>query len=282
MALEKRQYIPHQIVITAENLNAIQDEIISKCVTVESKTFSTAGKKIARQNIGLPVSDDTIEEGSTVALADLSGEAVDVGNGDTIVNIDGFDISAMSVGNLREGALDTFRPTTNGAWTAVAFNDIDYPGYVYVANVSGHTNAPASSVEGVLMVMSEATMLHPDATVHNTLVTQVFFDRISNTMFVRHKYNGTWTAWVQYATQAKLKSSKVLIVTGQINSSNIIISDPAINADMVCIKAIVDPPSAQLGDWTVATNDNGQAAISPAAQISGSPTVTLYLAEKQY
>ena len=282
MALEKRNYIPHQIVITAENLNAMQDEIITKCVTVESKSFSTAGKKIARQNIGLPVSDDTIEEGATVALADLSGEAVDVGNGDTIVKIDGFDISAESVGYIREGANDTFTGTVNGAYTGVNFNDIDYPGYTYVANVSGHTNAPASSVEGVLMVMSEATMLHSDATVHNTLVTQVFFDRISNTMFVRYKYNGTWTAWVQYATQAKLKSSKILIVSGQISTSNIIISDPAINADMVCIKAIVDPPSAQLGDWTVVTNDNGQAAISPAAQISGSPTVTLYLAEKQY
>lgn len=63
MALSKVTYTDHQTVITAQNLNDIQDEIINKCVTVENKTFTTAQKQQARANIGLPTSN---------ALADLT------------------------------------------------------------------------------------------------------------------------------------------------------------------------------------------------------------------
>lgn len=63
MALTKVTYTDHQTVIGAENLNAIQDEIIQKCVTVESKSFTTAQKQQARTNIGIPTSN---------ALADLT------------------------------------------------------------------------------------------------------------------------------------------------------------------------------------------------------------------
>lgn len=63
MALEKVNYIDHNTIIGAENLNAIQDEIIQKCVTVEQKTFTTTQKTQARANIGIP---------TTNACADLT------------------------------------------------------------------------------------------------------------------------------------------------------------------------------------------------------------------
>ncbi|MBQ9031872.1 MAG: hypothetical protein IJ106_10535 [Parasporobacterium sp.] len=63
MALSKVIYTDNQTVIHAENLNDIQDEIINKCVTVDSKTFTAAQKKQARTNIGIP---------TTNALADLT------------------------------------------------------------------------------------------------------------------------------------------------------------------------------------------------------------------
>lgn len=52
MALTKVIYTDYQTVIGADNLNAIQDEIIQKCVTVEQKTFSSDQKAQARTNIG--------------------------------------------------------------------------------------------------------------------------------------------------------------------------------------------------------------------------------------
>lgn len=66
MSLVKVTYTDHQTVITAQNLNDIQDEIINKCVTVDSKTFTTAQKQQARANIGLPTSGAVCELTYTV------------------------------------------------------------------------------------------------------------------------------------------------------------------------------------------------------------------------
>lgn len=65
MALTKREYtdFDYNIPITADNMNAIQDEIIDKCVTVESKSFTAAEIAAARGNLNIP---------STNALADLT------------------------------------------------------------------------------------------------------------------------------------------------------------------------------------------------------------------
>ena len=52
MALTKKTYTSNTTVIPADNLNAIQDEIINKCNTVESKSFTAAEKTQARANIG--------------------------------------------------------------------------------------------------------------------------------------------------------------------------------------------------------------------------------------
>lgn len=53
MALTKVTYTDEQTVITAKNLNDIQDELINKCVTVDSRStaFTDAQKAQARTNI---------------------------------------------------------------------------------------------------------------------------------------------------------------------------------------------------------------------------------------
>lgn len=81
MALTKVTYTDYQTVIGAANLNAIQDEIIDKCVTVESKTFTAAQKKQAQTNIGLPQdvkAGSSWAAGDTIALAGLTATVVSV------------------------------------------------------------------------------------------------------------------------------------------------------------------------------------------------------------
>lgn len=55
------EFTAYSTVISADFLNKVQDEIIDKCVTIESKTFTSAQQAIARTNIGA-ASEDDIEE----------------------------------------------------------------------------------------------------------------------------------------------------------------------------------------------------------------------------
>lgn len=55
------------------------------------------------------------------------------------------------------------------------------------------------------------------------------------------------------------------------------LSDSNITANHVVVNAVLSDPSAQTGDWTVTTG-NGSATVS--GSISGSTTLTLYLAMK--
>lgn len=55
------------------------------------------------------------------------------------------------------------------------------------------------------------------------------------------------------------------------------VSNAAITTDMVCIHSELGTPSAQTGDWTVNTDTAGQVTVS--GSISGSTTLTLYLAK---
>lgn len=57
------------------------------------------------------------------------------------------------------------------------------------------------------------------------------------------------------------------------------VTNAAITTDMVCIKAELGTPSAQTGDWTVNTDTAGQVTVS--GSISGSTTLTLYLAKSR-
>lgn len=57
------------------------------------------------------------------------------------------------------------------------------------------------------------------------------------------------------------------------------VSNAAITTDMVCIHSELGTPSAQTGDWTVNTDTAGQVTVS--GSISGSTTLTLYLAKSR-
>lgn len=77
---------------------------------------------------------------------------------------------------------------------------------------------------------------------------------------------------------AAVDAVKLLVVSGTISESNRTISNAGITADMVVANAVIGTPSAQAGDWTVTT---AAGSVTISGSISGSTTVTLYLALAQ-
>lgn len=76
-----------------------------------------------------------------------------------------------------------------------------------------------------------------------------------------------------------VEAREVLVLTrSSFSSLPITITNANITSDMVCIKAELGTPSAQTGDWTVTTS-NG--SLTVAGTISGSTTLTLYLAKSR-
>lgn len=78
--------------------------------------------------------------------------------------------------------------------------------------------------------------------------------------------------------EASVSKLPVLVVTfSSFSSLPQTVTNAAITTDMVCIKAELGTPSAQTSDWTVNTDTAGQVTVS--GSISGSTTLTLYLAK---
>lgn len=77
---------------------------------------------------------------------------------------------------------------------------------------------------------------------------------------------------------AAVDAVKLLVVSGTISESNRTISNASITADMVVANAVIGTPSAQTGDWTVTT---AAGSVTISGSISGSTTITLYLALAQ-
>lgn len=81
------------------------------------------------------------------------------------------------------------------------------------------------------------------------------------------------------AVDAKVEASKVLVVTtSSFSALPQTINNTNIKTDHVVINSVLSNPAAQTGDWTWTTN-NGSIVIS--GSISGSTTLTLYLAKSQ-
>lgn len=73
--------------------------------------------------------------------------------------------------------------------------------------------------------------------------------------------------------------AKVLVIDiASFSSLPQTVSNSAITADHVVVNSVLGTPSAQTGDWTVTT---GAGTLTVSGSISGSTTLTLYLAEKQ-
>lgn len=98
MALNKVTYTDYQTVITAANLNAIQDEIINKCVTVEAKNFTAAQKLLAQQNIDALAYKGRLT-GSSVDLDNLIN-TTDVGTYYVLTDVVNSPITYCSLINL--------------------------------------------------------------------------------------------------------------------------------------------------------------------------------------
>lgn len=79
MALEKRDYTEHQTVITAKNLNDIQEEIIGNCVTGDNlpNKLDSTKKGYARAQIGAVSSDEVNTAVNTSNIVVVSGTISD-------------------------------------------------------------------------------------------------------------------------------------------------------------------------------------------------------------
>lgn len=68
------------------------------------------------------------------------------------------------------------------------------------------------------------------------------------------------------------------VACGTISSLPVTINDTSVTDDMVVVNSIFGTPASQTGNWTVNTS-NGSVTIS--GSISGSTTLTLYLARRK-
>lgn len=92
-------------------------------------------------------------------------------------------------------------------------------------------------------------------------------------------HSGAWTG--SDASEVVLTDviGKVLVLTSSSFSSlPQTISNASITADHVVINSVLSNPAAQTGDWTVTTSAG---SLTVSGTISGSTTLTLYLALKQ-
>lgn len=79
---------------------------------------------------------------------------------------------------------------------------------------------------------------------------------------------------------ATLETLPILVVTfSSFSSLPQTVTNSEITTDMVCIHSKLGTPSAQTSDWTINTDTAGQVTVS--GSISGSTTLTLYLAKSR-
>lgn len=122
--------------------------------------------------------------------------------------------------------------------------------------------------------LSEETMLAVDDGVETMKIPATGLG-ITNQMTVQELVAGTSTE-PRVITPAVASNFKVLVLEATISSLPATLSDVRITTDLVCIKAELGNPSAQVSDWTVDTDTAGEATIT--GNISGSTTVKLYMA----
>ena len=91
---------------------------------------------------------------------------------------------------------------------------------------------------------------------------------------------GIYDAHTELGTlDTKVEANKVLQVdVPSFSSLPQTVSNAAITSDHVVVNSVLGTPSAQTGDWTVTTSAG---SLTIAGTISGSTTLTLYLAMKQ-
>ena len=134
MALSKTTFVAHSSPpIGAQFLNALQDEVIDKCLTVEAKTFTAAQKEQARDNIG------AIDESVATAKAD-GAKVLKLSTGSTTVSSLPYTFYDSRIKDSMEcvHAVLSNPSAQAGDWTVTTSND--YNGYAQITGtISGST-----------------------------------------------------------------------------------------------------------------------------------------------
>ena len=90
MALVKREYVAYQKTITADNLNAIQDELIDNCVTTDQvKSLGPTAQANARAQIGAVSASDvnTTVNNNNIIRASLTVSSTTMGVAQTCTGL---------------------------------------------------------------------------------------------------------------------------------------------------------------------------------------------------
>lgn len=182
MALTKRQYTDGQTIITAANLNDIQDHLIDVENSYVPKTRTVAGKALS-SNITLAASDvGAVPTSRTVNSKALSSNitlnASDIPNNSDVTgtNID----DALETLN---GALDVGITLRTAVGSAANFNEIKQAGVYFVAYRTNYVNAPATW--GTLVVYQPSSS--------SSTVVQEFYQH--SRKWTRYYTENTWYAW---------------------------------------------------------------------------------------
>lgn len=244
--------------INAENLNKIEQGIYDATEGLAGKVDKVTGK-------GLSSNDYTDAEKTKLAGIDLSTKQDTLVSGTNIKTING--ASLLGPGNIvieggGGGGSENIAAEYSASATYAVGDYCIYDGQLYRCTTAITTAEAWTAAHWTMVTVGgELTDLKGD-------IPQNVSDLTND-------------AGYQTASQvaSAVNEAKVLQVdVAAFSSLPQTVSNSAITADHVVVNSVLGTPSAQTGDWTVTTSAG---SLTIAGTISGSTTLTLYLAIKQ-
>lgn len=267
MALSKVSYTDYQTVVTAANLNAIQDEIISTTGYADCNTAANvAAKSCTLLNFKLDV-------GSTVKVH--FSDTNTASNPTLNINSTG----AKPIVRYSTTAAGT---TELASWMAGAVVEFMYDGQYYVMVGNNRSILPTDVGVGTLanLTTTDKTDLvsainevdaHADTNASDiTTLNQNVVKHSSQSLTAAQKTQARSNISAAEASEAKV----LVLSSSSFSSLPQTITNANITSDMVCVHSELSNPSAQTADWTVSTTSG---SLSVSGSISGSTTVKLYM-----
>ena len=234
-------------------------EINDSDISVE---LSSAGTLLGRVYVHLELTNADVPISIAIAtgatLPALEGDAnLNITNGNFDLELATFNISEITISDIVNTfptirkANNQLRRATAYSVGAMAFCQSAADNLVFVCTTAGTT--------AVQQPMGYATITDGNTITDGTAV----FKAIDLVAAINE-------------INTKVSKTEVLIIDVESFSSlPQTISNPLVESDMVVVNSVLGTPSAQTGDWTVATS-NGSFTISGTSAISGSTTATLY------
>jgi len=185
-----------------------------------------------------------------------------------------------------DNAIDSINLADLGA---VSTDDVKWKIYDTVEDIG--LTVGSATISSVLTAMVNKTILIAPANhFASTEVPSVYgyveivrydITKVSIEFHGKESPNGIWYMFITSTgvpTGRWIRHPFILKVEfGNISSLPATVSDVAISNSMEVIHSYLSNPSAQSGDWTVSTSNNGSVTIS--GSISGTTSVTLYLSD---